>query len=262
MNARFNSIDPLAEKYFPVSPYAYCGNNPIRFTDPNGKDWRDKIAGVVIGLVTNITGTTSWRADYEPNDADDYNNALAATDVTTTIIGTAMSEGGKNAAITGAGISATAATATLLTAGSAIEVTGPTMAVGEGIALTGTVTSFGGKILMLNAAKNARRGYNYGGPEANDGTSKPHGNADHNNTIDKKVQEIKGQGKARNIRKNQQQVDAQGKKVGRNRPDLQWDKDGIHHNYEVDRNVKNNVKHERVIRQNDPNAIYEKEIIK
>ena len=38
MNAQFNSIDPLAEKYFPVSPYAYCGNNPIRFTDPNGKE--------------------------------------------------------------------------------------------------------------------------------------------------------------------------------------------------------------------------------
>ena len=35
----FTSIDPLCEKYYHISPYAYCANNPILFVDPNGMDW-------------------------------------------------------------------------------------------------------------------------------------------------------------------------------------------------------------------------------
>lgn len=35
---RFNSMDPLAEKYYSVSPYAYCANNPVLFLDPVGAD--------------------------------------------------------------------------------------------------------------------------------------------------------------------------------------------------------------------------------
>ncbi len=31
-------MDPLAEKYYSISPYAYCTGNPVRFIDPNGQD--------------------------------------------------------------------------------------------------------------------------------------------------------------------------------------------------------------------------------
>ncbi len=35
---RFTAMDPLAEKYYAVSPYAYCKNTPILFIDPTGKE--------------------------------------------------------------------------------------------------------------------------------------------------------------------------------------------------------------------------------
>jgi len=33
---RFTAVDPLTEKYYEMSPYTYCGNNPIKYIDPTG----------------------------------------------------------------------------------------------------------------------------------------------------------------------------------------------------------------------------------
>ena len=33
---RWFTTDPLSEKYYGLSPYVYCGNNPIRYVDPTG----------------------------------------------------------------------------------------------------------------------------------------------------------------------------------------------------------------------------------
>ena len=47
------SVDPLSDKYPHISPYAYCGNNPVRFTDPDGRkiiiasDGIDRFLGVL-----------------------------------------------------------------------------------------------------------------------------------------------------------------------------------------------------------------------
>jgi hypothetical protein len=41
------TIDPLAEKYYSVSPYAYCLNNPIKYIDPDGR---------VVRLANNYAG--------------------------------------------------------------------------------------------------------------------------------------------------------------------------------------------------------------
>lgn len=42
---KFVSIDPLAEKYYHISPYAYCMNNPVLFIDPDGRQ--------VVGVTRN-----------------------------------------------------------------------------------------------------------------------------------------------------------------------------------------------------------------
>ena len=34
---RWATMDPLCEKYYSVSPYAYCGNNPARYVDLDGR---------------------------------------------------------------------------------------------------------------------------------------------------------------------------------------------------------------------------------
>ena len=36
---RWDKMDPLCEKYYSVSPYAYCGGDPVNFVDPDGRDW-------------------------------------------------------------------------------------------------------------------------------------------------------------------------------------------------------------------------------
>ena len=37
---RWNAVDPMAEKYYGVTPYSYCSNESVNRIDPDGADWR------------------------------------------------------------------------------------------------------------------------------------------------------------------------------------------------------------------------------
>ena len=39
---RWNSMDPLAEKYYSISPYVYCAGNPVNLVDKDGKSTKVK----------------------------------------------------------------------------------------------------------------------------------------------------------------------------------------------------------------------------
>ncbi len=97
-------------------------------------------------------------------------------------------------------------------------------------------------------------------PPPNNGKSNPHGGPKHNAAIDSKAAEARAAG-AENIRKNQAQTDADGNKVGDNRPDLQYDLDGTHYNFEYDNTDAGSQAHQQVLPGNDPNAINEFNIL-
>lgn len=49
------SIDPLCEKYYWISPYAYCLNNPVKFVDKDGKQ---------VGIPMNMFGSPEQLRSY------------------------------------------------------------------------------------------------------------------------------------------------------------------------------------------------------
>ena len=51
---RFTTVDPMAEKYYSISPYAYCGNNPVNRIDPNGQEFTDSLQKYVDAFMNEI----------------------------------------------------------------------------------------------------------------------------------------------------------------------------------------------------------------
>jgi RHS repeat-associated protein len=48
---RTTTPDPLAEKYYDISPYAWCGNNPVKFVDPDGRFVLPAIPIIIEGVI-------------------------------------------------------------------------------------------------------------------------------------------------------------------------------------------------------------------
>ena len=68
---RTTTMDPLAEKYYSTSPYAWCGNNPVRFVDPEGMDIYDiDSTGTIVRQEENIEKDILWIVDKDKNRID------------------------------------------------------------------------------------------------------------------------------------------------------------------------------------------------
>jgi hypothetical protein len=135
----------------------------VRFADPDGKDWKDKVIGVVVGVATNVIPlSTGLRNLYSPNDASDYNNTLQAVDNTTIVVGTALIIDGGIDIAAGQATAAAGAAITVGTAGLGSEVGVPVAAAGEVLSGVGVAKAAAGAITLFNGANNASKGYNYG----------------------------------------------------------------------------------------------------
>ena len=47
---RWLAQDPLAEKFYPQSPYLFCAGNPMKFVDTTGQEWKEKNKIISVSL--------------------------------------------------------------------------------------------------------------------------------------------------------------------------------------------------------------------
>ncbi|MFV0305101.1 MAG: RHS repeat-associated core domain-containing protein [Moheibacter sp.] len=99
------SVDPLAEKYPSISPYAFVANNPIIFVDPDGrqiepgsqKEWdkqknaviseRDRLQGKIDGLNTKAS-EKGWSAEKLSRKMGNMGDRVSNLNGTLTTLGT------------------------------------------------------------------------------------------------------------------------------------------------------------------------------
>ena len=62
---RFTTMDQLAEKYYEVSPYAYCGDNPVNRIDPFGLDYWSTNNSALIAQFIPQFGITECFIQYK-----------------------------------------------------------------------------------------------------------------------------------------------------------------------------------------------------
>ena len=129
--------------------------------DPDGKDVVDKIAGVLIGVATNIIpGSESLRDTYSPTSSDDYNNTLERVDDITVRVGIATVVVGAAGAVAGTAAIATggAAAATVVGAPAGVAVA----AVGATETAVAATAVAAGSLLTMNTTSNKSGGYERG----------------------------------------------------------------------------------------------------
>ena len=84
---RWTTIDPLAEKYYAISPYVYCAGNPVNRIDPDGK-WDVTVHlysnraeyGRGVAIVTNKSGEEVYRFEVRAQGVKGDNRSRIGAD--------------------------------------------------------------------------------------------------------------------------------------------------------------------------------------
>ena len=63
LHGTFSSLDPMAESYYPVSPYAYCAGDPVNYVDSEGEK-KIFVNGYLIKKERNQQGEQYWRDSF------------------------------------------------------------------------------------------------------------------------------------------------------------------------------------------------------
>ena len=70
----WNGRDPLSEKYYPMSPYAFCGNNPVKYIDTDGRKIVDTKGNI-------LYQNGKWTNAAKNTDAMRAGNAMMKTNI-------------------------------------------------------------------------------------------------------------------------------------------------------------------------------------
>ncbi len=243
--SRWISVDPILSNYlngkpaggvfnpFNLNVYGYCASNPVKYVDPDGNfvfaiplAYQGVIIGIAFtGMVVNkiIEGNNKKNNGYVPVTIESKNEGYTTSNIDS------KSKGYE--------------TQTSIKEKNGYENVPPE--VRQYLKDQGMIPP--------DTSSLTNNGITTKAPEGNNGDSGVHGGVAHNALIDNEIARMKKAGYT-DIRKHQAQVDVNGNKVGSNLPDVQGTINGVREIVEFDTKDSNGIRHEKVIRQNDPNA--------
>ena len=187
---RFTTVDPLAEKYYSISPYTYVANNPMRFVDPDGKDWKDFLLGLSHSAVSNASAGLAPTSTNNVNDASHYNLGRDIGDIASVIVGVGEFLSGASQVIGGGALTfSTGGTSSAISVPAII--TGASTATHGGVVTVTAVQSFGkqeGRLSEANSSKGSEKSNVSSGNK-----NSPHANQKAKESAGEKYKEAKTQ---------------------------------------------------------------------